>query len=84
MNAPLPGPSSANGRRPTLYRARCQKCGRQSREVAASNPGVKQIEVYYPEKGVATWSEGRTQPDFLPLVALCRDCLGLKRKEAAA
>ena len=60
-----------------LFRARCSKCGKLSPYRSSTKPG-SQLRMHGQAECI-NWSAGKTNAqDKLPLVALCRACLGLK------
>jgi hypothetical protein len=70
---------------PRYYRARCDSCGALAAPFTAKPGAVRAAASgWTPSVGrhVRPWQTGSTIPDHLPLVALCRRCLGLKPAES--
>jgi hypothetical protein len=66
----------------TPYRAKCGSCGAIALYHTTPRPGDAPTPCGSGKARprVYTWSRALTVPDHLPLIALCRYCLGLKRK----
>jgi hypothetical protein len=57
----------------------CSECGDAIADEVTNRPGT-QLVLKYRNSYASRWYAGKTQPDHLPLIAVCRDCLGLKPK----